>query len=208
MTDILPPNTISGKSTLTGALLLSKERKGARMAKLTKKQQRFVEEYLIDLNATQAAIRAGYKRSEYTDTNASKILENTSIREAIEKAMAERSKRTGINQDRVVQELARIAFVNPQEVINADDGSVRGNASKDDLACIQAVKVKISESDKGKCTEREVRLNDKMKALELLGKHLGMFTEKVDVDINDSASSELAELLAQRKARGKPDAAE
>ena len=150
--------------------------------KLTKKQQRFVEEYLIDLNATQAAIRAGYKRSEYTDTNANKILENTSVAEAIEQAMAERSKRTGINQDRVIQELARIAFVNPQNVINTEDGSVRGDASEDDLVCIQSVKVKTMSGEKGYSEEREVRLNDKMKALELLGKHLGMFKEKVEVE--------------------------
>ena len=79
------------------------ERRCCWMAKLTAKQQRFCDEYLIDLNATQAAIRAGYKRSDYTDTNANKLLENTRIAETIEKAMAERSKRTGINQDRVIQ---------------------------------------------------------------------------------------------------------
>ena len=152
------------------------------MARLNAKQKRFVDEYLIDLNATQAAIRAGYKKTEYTDTNANKLLENTRIREAIDKAMAERSKRTGINQDRVIQELARIAFVNPQNVINAEDGSVREDATEDDLACIQAVKVKTVSGDKGYSEEREVRLNDKMKALELLGKHLGMFTDKVELD--------------------------
>ena len=152
------------------------------MAKLTAKQQRFCDEYLIDLNATQAAIRAGYKKSEYTDTNANKLLENTRIREAVEKAMAERSKRTGINQDRVIQELARIAFVNPQNVINPEDASVREDASEDDLACIQSVKVKTSYSDKGDMIEREVKLNDKMKALELLGKHLGIFTDKVELE--------------------------
>ena len=152
------------------------------MARLNAKQKRFVDEYLIDLNATQAAIRAGYKKTEYTDTNANKLLENTRIREAIDKAMAERSKRTGINQNRVIQELARIAFVNPQNVINAEDGSVREDATEDDLACIQAVKVKTMSGDKGYSEEREVRLNDKMKALELLGKHLGMFTDKVELD--------------------------
>lgn len=152
------------------------------MARLNAKQKRFVDEYLIDLNATQAAIRAGYKKTEYTDTNANKLLENTRIREAIDKAMAERSKRTGINQDRVIQELARIAFVNPQNVINAENGSVREDATEDDLACIQAVKVKTMSGDKGWSEEREVRLNDKMKALELLGKHLGMFTDKVELD--------------------------
>lgn len=151
------------------------------MAKLNAKQQRFVEEYLIDLNATQAAIRAGYS-VKTANEQGSQLLVKLSIQEEIAKAMAERSKRTGINQDRVIQELARIAFVNPQKVINAEDGSVRADASEDDLACIQSVKVKQSFSDKGDMTEREVRLNDKMKALELLGKHLGMFKDKVELE--------------------------
>ena len=153
------------------------------VAKLTDKQQRFCDEYLIDLNATQAAIRAGYKRSEYTDTNANKILENTRVAEEIEKRMAERSRRTGINQDRVILELARIAFVNPQNVIDPDDASVRVDATEDDLACIQSVKVKTMDSEKGSSTEREVRLADKMRALELLGKHLGMFKDNIKLDV-------------------------
>lgn len=152
------------------------------VAKLTAKQKRFVDEYLIDLNATQAAIRAGYKKSNYTDTNANKILENTRVREAVDIAMAERSKRIGINQDRVVRELARIAFVNPKNVININNASVKQDASEDDLACIQSVKIKTSCTNNGESTEREVKLNDKMKALELLGKHLGMFTDKLEID--------------------------
>ena len=155
------------------------------MAKLTAKQKRFAEEYLIDLNATQAAIRAGYKVSKKKSANeiGSQLLKNTQVSAEIEKAMAERSRRTGVNQDRVIQELARIAFVNPQNIINAEDASVRVDATEDDLACIQSVKVKTSYSDKGDMTEREVKLNDKIKALELLGKHLGMFKDTVNVEI-------------------------
>ena len=87
-----------------------------------------------------------------------------------------------MNQDRVIQELARIAFVNPQDVINPEDASVREDATEDDLACIQSVKVKTMDGAKGTSMEREVKLNDKMKALELLGKHLGMFKDKVELD--------------------------
>lgn len=152
------------------------------MAKLTAKQQLFVDEYLIDLNATQAYIRAGYKNYDSAGVEANKTLNNPKIRQAVDEAIAERSRRTGINQDRVIQELARIAFVNPQNVINTEDGSVRGDASEDDLVCIQSVKVKTMNGEKGYSEEREVRLNDKMKALELLGKHLGMFKEKVEVE--------------------------
>lgn len=151
---------------------------------LTEKQKLFVQEYLIDLNATQAAIRAGYKATKKNtfEVIGYQLLQKTSVSEQIQLAMAERSRRTGINQDRVIQELARIAFVNPQNVINSEDASVRADASEDDLACIQSVKVKTMDGDKGSSVEREVRLADKMRALELLGKHLGMFKDKIELD--------------------------
>ena len=79
------------------------------MAKLTAKQQRFIEEYLIDLNATQAAIRAGYS-VKTANEQGSQLLAKLSIQQAIAEKMAERSKRTGVNQDRVVLELAKIAL--------------------------------------------------------------------------------------------------
>lgn len=154
------------------------------MAKLTAKQKRFCDEYLIDLNATQAAIRAGYKKSEYTDTNASKLLENTSIKEEIERAMAERSRRTGINQDRVLMEIAKMAFVNIDDVLDVNTGKVKESASRDDLACIQSVKYKKSEGTSGTTIEREVKIADKKANLELLGKHLGMFKDKVEMDVD------------------------
>jgi len=150
---------------------------------LSKKQKRFVEEYLIDLNATQAAIRAGYKKSEYTDTNANKLLENTRIAEEIEKAMAERSRRTGINQDRVLQEIAKLAFVNIADVIDVNTGAVKEGATDEDLACIQSIKYKTSETSNGFSVEREVKIADKKANLELLGRHLGMWKDKVEMDL-------------------------
>lgn len=71
---------------------------------MTKKQKRFVEEYLIDLNATQAAIRAGYSPATAKEIGCENLTK-PNISEAIAKAMAERSRRTGVNQDRVLQEL-------------------------------------------------------------------------------------------------------
>lgn len=78
------------------------------MAKLTEKQKRFCDEYLIDLNATQAAIRAGYSARTANEQGA-RLLANVSVQEYIARKMAERSRRTGVNQDRVVLELAKIA---------------------------------------------------------------------------------------------------
>lgn len=145
---------------------------------MTKKQKRFVEEYLIDLNATQAAIRAGYS-PDTANEQGSRLLANVSVSNEINRAMAERSKRTGVNADRVVRELAKIAFVNAADVINAKDATLRNDATEDDTAAIQSVKVKTFGDDG---LEREIKMADKLKALELLGKHLGMFKDKLELD--------------------------
>lgn len=167
---------------------------------MTKKQKRFVEEYLIDLNATQAAIRAGYS-PDTAGQIGEQNLKKLEIKSAVEKAMADRSRRTGISQDRVIQELAKIAFVNASDVIDPEDASVIAGAAREDLACIQSVKVKQMTGDKGEMTEREVKLADKLRALELLGKHLGMWTEKIQVSGLSEEQSKLHELLEQRRKR-------
>ena len=141
---------------------------------MTKKQKRFVEEYLIDLNATQAAIRAGYS-PDTAKSIGSENLTKPDIRAAVDKAEAERSRRTGINQDRVIREIAKLAFLNPVDVIDMDEATVKGEAHRDDTACIASVKVKNIPTD-------DVKTYDKLKALELLGRHLGMFNDKVKVE--------------------------
>lgn len=151
------------------------------MAKLTAKQKRFIEEYLIDLNATQAAIRAGYSPNTAKDIGCENLAK-PNIKSEIDKAIAERSRRTGINQDRVLRELAKIAFVNPSDVINLNQATVKSNAKEDDLAVIAGVKVKEIPGEYGTATEREVKLYDKIRALDLLGKHLGMFKDRIEVN--------------------------
>lgn len=151
------------------------------MAKLTQKQQRFIDEYLIDLNATQAAIRAGYS-VKTANEQGSQNLAKLSIQQAIAERMAERSKRTGVNQDRVVLELAKIAFVKMTDVVDGN-GKIKADATEDDLSCIESIKYKHSDTDTGYSVEREVKVGSKLKALELLGKHLGMWNDKLDVNI-------------------------
>lgn len=148
---------------------------------LSEQRQRFVDEYLIDLNGTQAAIRAGYS-AKTAQEQSSRLLSNVMVQEAISKAMAERSKRTGINQDRVVLELAKMALVKMTDIVNSR-GEIKASATDDDLACIESIKYKESESDTGSSVEREVKIASKIKALELLGKHLGMWNDKLDVNI-------------------------
>lgn len=171
------------------------------MAKLSDKQARFVEEYLIDLNATQAAIRAGYS-TKYADRKGHELIENNRVSEEISKAMAERSRRTGVNQDRIIQELAKMAFVNIDDIFDFEKGKIKPDASKEDLACIESIKIK--KTDTG--DEIQVKMASKTRSVELLGKHLGLFRDKLEISgMNEEVSKldELIEQLGQHSVSGK-----
>lgn len=146
---------------------------------MTQKLQRFADEYLVDLNGTQAAIRAGYS-PDSAYSIASENLKKPEVKKYIAKAMAERSRRTGVNQDRVVLELAKMAFVKMTDVVDAD-GKIKDDANEEDLSCIESIKCKRSDTDTGSSEEREVKVASKLKALELLGKHLGMWNDKLEI---------------------------
>lgn len=163
---------------------------------MTKKQKRFVEEYLIDLNATQAAIRAGYS-PETAYSIGSENLKKPDIRACIEKAMAERSKRTGINQDRIIMELAKIGLLNPKDLVDFDEATVKEEAAEEDLAAIASVRVKRFPTKDGEGIEREIKMHDKTKALELLGRHFGMFKDKVEVSGLEEEKKKLDDILLQ-----------
>lgn len=154
---------------------------------------------MIDLNATQAAIRAGYS----PDTAKAIGCENLTkpdIRAHIDRAMAERSRRTGVNADRVVQELAKIAFVNTTDVIDPKTATVKEDALPEDTAAIQSVKVKTFGEDG---LEREIKMADKLKALEMLGRHLGMFKDKLELSGGlDIEKTKLDDLLQQMRGGG------
>ena len=163
---------------------------------MTKKQKLFVEEYLIDLNATQAAIRAGYSPDTAKEIGCENLTK-PNIRACIDREMAERSKRTGVNADRVVMELAKVAFVNAVDVIDPKTATVKEDALSEDTAAIQSVKVKTFGDDG---LEREIKMADKLKALELLGKHMGMFKDKVELSGTlDTEKTKLDDLLQQMR---------
>ena len=144
------------------------------VARLTEKQRRFVEEYLVDLNATKAAIRAGY--SERTaQEQASRLLSNVMVQEAIQEAIAKRSARTEITQDRVLQELAAIGFAIATDFAQiTEDGLVKLTPT-DNLDAMQVRAIAgIKEGKFGV----ELKLCDKLSALHMIGQHLGMFEKR------------------------------
>lgn len=146
------------------------------------KQQRFADEYLIDLNATQAAIRAGYSPRSAGVTGA-RLLKNARVRAYVDTRLAEMGRRTGVNQERILRELARIAFVNPPDVVSIENATLKRGASKDDTAAIASVRVKRIPTDVGEGIEREIRFYDKNRALELLGKAFGMWVDRRQTDL-------------------------
>lgn len=146
------------------------------------KHELFCQEYMVDLNQTQTYLRSGYKpkKAESAVEAASRLSTNIKVRARIEELLAERSKRTGVTADRVVRELARIAFLDPTRLADMDDATIRGDATEDDRAAISSVKIKRGDD----FTEREVKFSDKTKALELLGRHLGMFKDDINLNVS------------------------
>ncbi|MFV1536942.1 terminase small subunit [Phaeobacter sp. JH204B] len=152
-------------------------------AKLTPKQKRFVEEYLVDLNATQAAIRAGYS-AKTAHSVGHENLRKPEIAKALKDAQSKRSDRTEITQDRVLQELARIGFADIRKAVawgSAPDGSIddEGNPAlypvelKPSTEVDNETAAAISEVS---LTAQGVKLkmHDKLSALEKIARHLGM----------------------------------
>lgn len=135
----------------------------------------FCAEYLIDLNATQAAIRAGYSEKQAAIIG-HENLRKPNIAAAIAERQKERSQRVEITQDRVLKELARVAFADPRSVMTWGPNGVRLKDSADLTADEAALVAEASESSTG----IKLKTNDRLKALELIGKHLGMFTDKIE----------------------------
>lgn len=165
---------------------------------LTAKQQRFVDEYLKDLNATQAAIRAGYSKKT-ADQQASRLLTNVKVREYLAERQDDRSKRTEITQDMVLRELAKIGFSDIRKVVRWGETQVRMVDGEDDgpedmvpyhgLALIDSAEVddataaaiaEVSQSRDG----LKVKLHDKKGALVDIGRHLGMFAPPGHADLD------------------------
>ena len=147
--------------------------------KLTPKQKLFADEYLIDLNATRA-YKAAYKsvkKDETARTNGSRMLTNANVSKYIKERMNERSKRTEITQDNFLKELATIAFAKVTDFVTIENGVVivkdTKDIPKDSLPAIASIK----EGKNG----IEVSFYNKDKSLELLGRHLGMFNDKIEV---------------------------
>jgi phage terminase small subunit len=171
---------------------------------LEPKQQAFCEEYIIDFNGTQAAIRAGY--SERTAGSiASENLQKPEIQAEIQHQIENRSKRTEITQDRVLLEIARLAFNDPRKAFDDNGNLLPVQQWPDDVAAaISSIKVTEQRIDnEGEeviaSQIKEIKFWDKGKQIELAGKHLAMFSDKLTL-AGDKANPLMLNIDAKAKA--------
>ena len=155
--------------------------------KLTDKQKLFVQEYLVDLNATRAAARAGYS-AKTSEQLGHQLLKKAWVRDAIQVAMDQRSAKIEITSDAVLQELAKLAFVDIRELFDDHGRLLPPHQLPDNIApAISSVEVTTSRIPDGEAADVEhtskIRLWDKKGSLELLGKHLKLFADRVEHDI-------------------------
>lgn len=164
--------------------------------KLTPKQERFVDEYLKDLNATQAAIRAGYSPKN-ADNIASELLGKTHVYEAISRKRRAMEEECGITRSRVIQEMARLAFFNSKNFFDKDGNPIPINQLSDDAAAaINGLDVvSIGNNEIGLGQVLKYKIPDKNKALENLSKILGY------LDRDRQKEQDSATLLAQAMAQ-------
>lgn len=171
---------------------------------LRDKQAVFVREYLVDLNATAAAKRAGY--SEKTaHVIGQENLRKPAIKEAISEAMKARSDRTEITADRVLLELGRLAFLDIRKAFNAD-GSLKPIHELDDDTAAAIAGIEVSEThggDSAAGTLKKIKLSDKRASLELCGRHLQMWNDKLALTNRDG--SPLLDNLTINFVKAKPD---
>lgn len=155
---------------------------------LTKKQRLFVDEYLIDLNATQAAIRAGYSTRRATEIGY-QLLQRPEVAQAIQAAMAERSKRTEVEADYVIRRLREIDEMDVLDILE-DDGSFRSIREWPKVWRQFLSGIEIAELFEGRGDDRriagvlrKVKWPDKLRNLELLSRHVGTESAALDLEL-------------------------
>lgn len=142
---------------------------------ISEKQKRFCREYVIDSNATQAAIRAGYSKKTAAE-QASRLLTNVKIQEYLQSIQKKVEDKLGASAERTLAEICRIAYGNLPDLFNAN-GTLKklDELSDDQKALLSSVESEEISKGKKKGSVKKIKIWDKTKALEMLAKHFGLF---------------------------------
>ena len=168
----------------------------SRARRLNDRQRNFCVEYLVDLNATRAAIRAGYS-AKSAETTASWLLRNPKIQEHLSLLRSAATVSTNVTPERVIAELAKIAFADPRDLLD-ERGAIKPPSKWSDTAAAAVIGLDVVSDPQGGSSVRRIRRADKNKALELLGRYLALFKDKVELSTDDSLRALLSAIPARR----------
>jgi len=179
--------------------------------RLPAKQQLFIHEYLVDMNATQAAIRAGYS-AKTANEQASRLLANVNIRQTLEEAWRDKIRRADVNADDVLRLITRAAFARLDDFVDwrqaegSEDFGLRLK-SPDEIGVDTELITEITEDvrtfpDGGKERSRKIKLVNKESMIKLLAQHFGVAQPKLKVDIAMSLADVLTKAWANEKGDG------
>lgn len=178
-------------------IISKKKRKG-----MTSMQRLFCHEYLIDLNGTEAAIRAGYSPLSAAQISYD-LLRISEVKKRIEELMDKRASKIDLSADKVLQEIAKIAFVDIRDLFT-EDGDIKPVSEWNETLAASVAGLEIEALFEGFGQDRQqigktkkIKMNDKLKALELLGRHLVLFKDKIEVGGLDG----LADMIAKARKR-------
>lgn len=174
------------------------------MAELNERQRKFVIEYLADFNATQAAIRAGYSERSAMQLG-ERLMRKVEIQAAIQEQIRAKEARTLVTQDRVLMEIARLAFLDPRRAFDAKGNLLPVNQWTDDIAAaISSIKVSEEKDEDGKpiSTVKEIKFWDKGKQIELAGKTLRMFVDQLNLKVEGGIGERMAKIKQRMKQGG------
>lgn len=171
------------------------------------RQRRFCQEYVVDHNATQAALRAGYAEKS-ANVHGARLLTNASVQQHIAELQAKLAIRVEITQDRVLEELVDVGLTNLTDLVSWDEkGDIHfvpseqlPTPAKRALKKLKVKRTRTFEKRKGENVEYggweteslEVEFHDKLKALELAGKHIGMWPSRPLVEVHDERTQILS----------------
>lgn len=176
-------------------------------AKSSEKRAVFIQEYLVDRNGTRAAIAAGYAPRSASVTSC-RLLKNAKVQAELSQATEQRLERLEVTADAVIQELAKVAFANLHDCLSLrEDGSISVDLARitpAQAAGLADLRIDEYTSEKGCMTRTRLKLGAKTRALELLGKHLGLWTDHPQAK-HDLNLSEAFERARERELRGMSD---
>lgn len=165
---------------------------------LSAKQQRFVDEYLVDCNATQAAIRAGYSERTAKEQGA-RLLTNVHVSAALAKRQGKLAEKYEVTQERVIQAIAQVAFGDIRKMFD-ENGALRKPSEWDDetAASVAGMDVVTVQAGEGAVEYvAKIKRTDRLRAIDQLARHLALYNDRLEVNVTEG----LAERVARAKAR-------